>query len=683
MTGKKRLIEQGFPIAKVSKIATRESWRKEINRPTSYIHKWWARRLGSVFRSLLLASEEYDESTFFDKYYNGGDLSNRVVLDPFMGSGTTITEAVKLRAKVVGVDINPVAVGLVQTALEKYDIQEVKATFENLKRSCANKIRRFYKAKYKGMNVAVLYYFWVKTIKCDDCGKEIPLFKSTVFSKNAYATKKPQAYSVCPNCGHINSILYNASKCTCEHCKQSYDPQKGNTSGVWYICPHCGKHEKIVDYVRRKKSPLESRMYAKMVYDQEGKKHYLGIDAYDLKLYEEASKMLVDYKNFIPDDDIKDGINTNQILNYQYTKWNQMFNNRQLLSFCILEQEILKIKNLELRRLFSYLMSGTLEFNNMFCSFKGEGTGAVRPLFYNHILKNEMMPLEANVWGEKVSSGSFSTFFKSRILRMMDYKEHPFELKITDKGVTEKVFPQNCRIEVHPTNSLTKWSLNTPLILCQDSTHLPLPDNCVDLIVTDPPFFDNVNYSELADFFYVWLRKMNIGIGSKEQPSTRSNGEVQDNKSDLFSKKLCSVFKEGHRLLKKDGSLIFTYHHSRTDGWVSVYNAICGAGYVIQQVFPIKAEMAVSVAIMSAKTPINYDLVFVCKKNDDHSVVKPELDPIDEYKSLVEKFNSEHLNFSDGDKKILMYGIALKLLSNKGETIITEEKLAKTMAKWN
>lgn len=93
--------------------------------------------------------------------------------------------------------------------------------------------------------------------------------------------------------------------------------------------------------------------------------------------------------------------------------------------------------------------------------------------------------------------------------------------------------------------------------------------------------------------------------------------------------------------------------------------------------------MAVSVAIMSAKTPINYDLVFVCKKNDDHSVVKPELDPIDEYKSLVEKFNSEHLNFSDGDKKILMYGIALKLLSNKGETIITEEKLAKTMEKWN
>lgn len=682
MPGKRMIIEQGFPFAEISEIATRESWRKETNRPTSYIHKWWARRLGSVFRSLLIASEESDEKLFFDEYYGGGHFEGKVILDPFMGSGTTVTEAVKLRNKVIGVDINPVAVGLVRTALEKYDIKEVENTFNQLSVSCASKILKFYKAKYRNEEVDVLYYFWVRTIKCDDCGEEIPLFKSTVFSKNAYVSKKPLAYSVCPSCGYINSIHYNDELCICEKCKYEYNPQKGNVKGVWYTCPHCGKHERVVDYVRREKKPLKAKMYAKMILDHEGKKRYLPIDDYDLSLYKEASNFMLDYENLIPADNIKPGINTNQILNYQYKKWNQMFNDRQLLAFGILINEILKIENFKLRRLFAYLMSGTLEFNNMFCSFKGEGTGAVRPLFYNHILKNEMMPLEANVWGTKASSGSFSVFFRTRILRMLNYKEHPFELKLTDKNTSEKVFLKNCKIGVHPTELVAKWSSLNPLILCQDSAHLPLPAGCVDLIVTDPPFFDNVNYSELADFFYVWLRKMNVGVGNEKQESTRSKREVQDSNSQAFSEKLSDVFKEGHRLLKQNGRLVFTYHHSRTDGWVSVFNAICGAGYTIQQVFPIKAEMAVSVALTSAKIPINYDLVFVCRKTLNNMSKNLHADFRKEYEELIAKMTLKNLSFTKGDKKVLMYGIALKQLSNEGKIKITENELEKIIEQW-
>lgn len=682
MKKKELLIEQGFPFEQISAVATQESWRKEINRPTSYIHKWWARRLGSVFRSLLIGAAESDIKLFFDDYYGRKLPQNKVILDPFMGSGTTVTEAVKLGEKVIGVDINPVAVGLVRTSLEKYDQNEVLNTFKKLTTSCAPQIKQFYKAQYLGKETDVLYYFWVDVIQCEDCGEEIPLFKSTIFSKNAYPSKKPQAYSICPFCWHINSVKYNDSICVCEKCHREYNPQKGNAKGVGYTCPHCGKHEKIIDYIRRKKEPLSFKMYAKMIIDEGGNKYYLDIDEYDLSLYKKACISLKKYEKILPDDLIKEGINTNQIINYRYKKWKQMFNARQLLAFGILMDEIIKIEKLELRRLFAYLMSGTLEFNNMFCSFKGEGTGAVRPLFYNHILKNELMPLEANVWGEKTSSGSFSTFFKTRILRMLDYKEHPFEIKLVNKSKSEKVFLNNCNVEVSPTDSVEKWSVSRPLILCQNSASLPLPDGCVDLIVTDPPFFDNVNYSELADFFYVWLRKMNIGIGNKDQTSTRTIEEVQDNDSEGFSRKLCNVFTEGNRLLKKDGKLIFTYHHSKSDGWVSVYNSICNSGFIIQQVFPIKAEMSVSVAIMAAKYPINYDLVFVCKKATKYTQLEMDFDLFDEYQMLLKKIDTEGLIFSEGDKKILMYGLILKQLSNKGELLIDKHKIEKVIEEW-
>lgn len=682
MVKKKSLIEQEFPFEYISTIAEQESWRKEVNRPTSYIHKWWARRLGSVFRALIIGGAETEGTNLYEKFYSGTTYGRLSVFDPFMGSGTTITETIKLGANVVGSDINSIAATIVKTALEKYDRNEVISTYKELESRCSEQIKRFYKTQYDGEEVDVLYYFWVKVIDCDSCGTKFPLYKSTVFSKNAYASKKPQAQSVCPFCGHINQIRYDDKSCICKKCEGSYNPQKGNIRGIEYVCPKCGKHEKIVDYARRTKKIIPERMYAKMVYDADGVKHYADIDEQDITLFKQAQNIVSQYSSYIPTDEIHEGINTNQIINYQYKRWSNMFNARQLLAFGILSEEIKKIPKFELRRLFAVLMSGTLEFNNMFCSFKGEGTGAVRPLFYNHILKNELMPLEANVWGLKASSGSFSTMFETRIIRMLDYKESPFELRIREDGKTEKVPLDHCTIEVTPTDKVEQWDINKPLILCKDSANTELPDECIDLVVTDPPFFDNVNYSELADFFYVWLKKMNVGIGNDKADTTRSAGEVQDNNPKRFSNKLCAVLSETNRLLKKEGLLIFTYHHSKTEGWVSVYNAIRNAGYTISEVIPIKAEMAVSVAIMAAKVPINYDLVFICRKTPEYTQMNLPISTLIEYQNMLKKIKKSNLKFSDGDKAILLYGLALKQLSATGIDRIEASDIEAVINSW-
>ena len=115
--GPRAIEDQAFPFEVFSQAAELESWRKEINRPLSHIHKWWAQRLGTVFRAILigaLAPKGADLETLF---YSKVQSPDALVFDPFMGSGTTLTEAVKIGARAIGRDINPVAHFLVRTLL--------------------------------------------------------------------------------------------------------------------------------------------------------------------------------------------------------------------------------------------------------------------------------------------------------------------------------------------------------------------------------------------------------------------------------------------------------------------------------------------------------------------------------------------------------------------------------------
>lgn len=260
----------------------------------------------------------------------------------------------------------------------------------------------------------------------------------------------------------------------------------------------------------------------------------------------------------------------------------------------------------------------------MFASYKGEGTGAIRHMFAHHILKPERVPIEGNVWGTSKSSGSFSTLFKSRLLRAIEYHAAPFELEIertngSNKG--KRVFgasaPLSGRVE-------TKWPpLPKPAsraiyLSCGSSATTGLPDASVDLVVTDPPFFDNVHYSELADFFFAWQQLGPSPFVGKCM-TTRHAEEVQDTSAEQFAAKLRAVFAECCRVLREDGLLVFTYHHSRMDGWTSLADAVVGAGFSLVNCHPVKSEMSVAAPKSQAKEPIQLDVVLVCRKQEADS----------------------------------------------------------------
>ena len=619
-----KAIEVAFPVEQISQLAERESYRKEIFRPLYHIHKWWANRLGSVFRGIVLGAVSGSDVDIWKDFYKKHDLKDICVLDPFMGSGTTLGEAAKLGAKPVGCDINPVSTFAVRQALTDVDIDKLERAFHKLEKEVKPEIERYYTTIDRETNlpVSVLYYFWVKLVETPS-GETIPLFNSYVFSKNAYPKQKPSAQIVCPSCWSVNTGRYDAISLKCNQCSHEFNPQNG-PANAQYVTDSLGNKFRIKELLPKDGRPLRHRLYAIIALNKDGEKVYLSPNTYDLDLVEEAGRRLTEENLPLPTMPVRPGHNTNQARGYNYLCWRDFFNSRQMLCLGLLLKKIQAIKSDVIRDQFLCLFSGTLEFNNLFCSFKGEGTGAVRHMFSHHILKPERTPLENSVWGTSKSSGTFASLFKSRLLKAKSYLQTPSEIYFPEDMFGNMEMKSQYLVASNPvklkiTNSWEEFSRhpNQALVLNGDSADLPIPDKSIDAIVTDPPYFDFVHYSELSDFFFAWLAPV---LANRypffDRASSYHEREVQNKDSDDFARNLGRVFRECYRVLKDGGILSFSFHHSRPEGWSAIYKALRDARFSVVTSYPIHAEMKVASPKTSAKEPISLDMILVCKKQE-------------------------------------------------------------------
>jgi putative DNA methylase len=203
---------------------------------------------------------------------------------------------------------------------------------------------------------------------------------------------------------------------------------------------------------------------------------------------------------------------------------------------------------------------------------------------------------------------------------------------------------------------------------CGDSARTDIPTGSVDLVVTDPPLFDNVHYSELADFFYAWQRVLLPDGDSNASATTRNPREVQDGNKGAFARKLEDVFRECERVLRPDGLLAFTYHHSRDDGWEAVAEAVAGAGFRFVAAQPIKSEMSVAAPKSKAKNPIDIDVVLVCKKSRFDKRQRAGIETArkvarEAAQEKVELFSRKRTPLSVADERVILLSQLLTALS--------------------
>jgi putative DNA methylase len=670
-------LEVDFPASALSSIGLKESWRKEVHRPATSTHKWWAKRLGTVFRGIITSAAAVDADQALRFYSSRTSLSGMTILDPFGGSGTTAVEAVKLGARAVSFDINPVATLVQRQALQAWDEEVLHRAFSAVEKACRHEIDRVHRTEE---GFTVLYYFWVAVAECGTCSEAVRLFDSPIFSRNAYPKRVPRVQLVCPVCSDIKEGRYDFEFATCRNGHEF--GRKGAVSGALMTCSQ-GHRSKIKEALRG--NPPHYEMYAKMVWDGHAKS-YQPITDWDRALYKECEELLkrLPANSILPRGSLEKGHNTSQAIGWNFTEWRNFFNARQLYSLSILASAVSDcVPSGPEREALCALFSGTLEFNNMFCSFKGEGTGAVRHMFSHHILKPERAPLEAHPWGTPQSSGSFSTLFKSRLGAAHSYKADPADL-VEREGEVVRVRgisrPLNTRISTS-FDSFAMDDLSDAYVATCNAARTDLPDASVDLVITDPPYMDNVHYAELADFFHAWLSEMRPYDEYPTGPTTRTVGEVQHAEAKEFGLAIAAVWSECARALKPEGLVAFTFHQARISGWIELVRSLRSAGLRITAIQPVKGEMTTSVTKSGAKEPSNLDSVVVCRKAAQTTGAAPSLS--NEYErsyALLSGLIAEGVDVGAGDIRSVMRGSLLAALSFESDDLESQAAMVDSMA---
>jgi len=150
----------------------------------------------------------------------------------------------------------------------------------------------------------------------------------------------------------------------------------------------------------------------------------------------------------------------------------------------------------------------------------------------------------------------------------------------------------------------------------------------IPLVITDPPYAGNVNYAELTDFFYVWMRLVLANrypaFAPEETPKAEEiiENPTRGKTTEDFEQGLTAVFWECHRVVDDDGLLVFTFHHSAERAWEALLRSICNAGFEIIGVYPIHSESEASFQLVG-KEAIAYDLIHVCRKRARQATIEP------------------------------------------------------------
>jgi adenine-specific DNA methylase len=698
-------IERGFPIERVNEIAEKESRAKQHYRPIYTMHKWWARRPGCLFRAITLYSlldehttvddvEVYepgenqqlgsngldqddlvkaisdvsmdDPEPLWDFYPKDVRIKDKKILDPFMGGGTSLVEASRFGVDSLGVDLNPVAWFVTKKELDagQTDIEELEAAFEHVKEDVADKILQYYRTPCPNgdHDADVMYNFWIKELDCVSCGHTVPLFKDYRIAAGRY--ENDDKYNVlCPGCGAVTLVDDWQEESECDKCQYEFVPKNGNVSrGGYYNCPDCGQKESITNAIADQ-GKADMRLHAVEYYcgecenkglDKSDYKGYKKADATDKNLYNKAErdwKTRTDLNQFVPSENIPEGaitaassISGNDVFQHGLEKWTDLFNDRQLLA---LSQILKSISNLPEGNPREYLLlafSETLNYVNMMSIYQPSTNKGIN-IFKSNSFDPPARPIENNPWGTEFGAGNFQAMW-DMVKKGVEYAHSPTERHVIDGETieTEKF--------AHPIGQNSK-------VYQDDMRNITSKDE-FDAVITDPPYYDNIIYSEVADYFYVWqkilLEDKYPGFDQDKTPRTESivTNPYLDKTAEDFEHEMGQALAVINRALKEDGTLAFTYHHSDEESWGELLESLCENNFEVTATYPINSDLHKFIGGES----VAFDIVIIARPTENRTPISWRQLRIDILNKLdkIQESLEENRDLTQGDIGVIEMG---------------------------
>ena len=589
-------IDSTFNVELADKLARLETYNKHYYRPNTYLHKWWARRCGTTFRLILkhlvTSSDQQD-------YYSAKGLEGRIILDPMMGGGTTLHEALRLGANVIGIDLDPIPILQARATLTEIPLPELEQAYTDFYRTMRSDLAGYFTTSCPHCQTAAESWFVLYGARRHCACGEVLVVDSYLLRQEADGSH----IRLCPDCGQV---VAGSDLC---HCAGNNDPPVIERSTT--VCPNCHdvyREDFDVPYYAR---------YEALVVAGHCPQHRLFFRSTG-PATRSALRRADDRRpnlTFHPQDFVveagRKSINLRRRGIHSYL---DLFSSRQLL---VMERAIELLPQSEIVRLnLALLLSTSLEFNSLLCGYKGKNKrrpGAIRHAFAHHAYSFPYTALENNLLYPRKASGTLQKLFHSRIRRGRSWAIQPRERDLLQPKATfvDIVGEVDQGIEVTDFNQLRSGTHR--FLLHQGSaTRLNLPDGSVDAIVTDPPYFDSVQYSDLSAYFRVWLQQM---LPEQAQWSFDVSDSAvdphNDDRASRYTELIGQIFAECYRVLRKpDGRLIFTFHHWNPKAWAALTTSLQQAGFTLLNRVVVHSENPISVHIANMNA-LTHDAILV------------------------------------------------------------------------
>lgn len=596
-------IDTSFPEDEVERLATQESYNKHLYRPNTYLHKWWARRSGTTFRFIL--KQLVDDAVRRD-FYRAGGLEGVIILDPMMGGGTTIHEAIRMGANCIGVDVDPIPVVQARASLEYLPMSEKEEVFASFETALHRSIGSLFKVCCPRCGSVSDFQFVLHALRRRCACREVETIDSYILREDGQGS-----VSICPECRTV-------FRDSCHECRAGNTPvllpllDRSQTS-----CPRCN-----MPYEDRLDLPFWQR-YTPVAVSGSCREHGSFWKTIEDDDFQRMHGAAVKYDNYSelrrPDFPVFEGPKSGDLLSRGIDCYLDLFTKRQLL---FLDEAIRLVHSApRAHQLWlGLLVSTSLEFNCLLCGYKGAGSrrpGAIRHVFSHHAYSFPYTALENNPLFPLKTSGTLKLLFRDRIQKAGKWAALPVERRIID-GQTKQVTISGEVDSGDLASSFTsiREGVRKVYVTQRDFRSMDLPDGSVDHVVTDPPYYDNVQYTNLSAFFRVWLRQLLPDEADWDYDVQSSVVAVDGSQTERYEDALCDIWRKCHSALRKPhGRLIFTFHHWKADAWAALTLSLKHAHFFLTNRYVVSSENPISVHIRRLRA-LKHDCVLVLRPTE-------------------------------------------------------------------
>lgn len=411
---------------------------------------------------------------------------------------------------------------------------------------------------------------------------------------------------------------------------------------------------------------------------------------YNAAIAEWDSRKYADLADFWPRSEVPYGFmtavaNSDIRVNYGFTHWWTMFNPRQLLVNAVLLKTISTVGDYD-PSVREYVLAAYQQYlrnQNLFALWNIQAD-QLEPMFSNNNYHPKATSVENNVFAP-YGRGNWNACASS-LLETLKWRSDPWETVAKDN--LSNSFPAIAeRIAGRSAKAYPKDSVGNARIACTSSTSLDqVPALTFDMVITDPPFGGLLHYSELADFFHVWLRLVlkekypdifGPELSPKALEAVANKAREPDNPDGFYQRLLTACWKEAHRILKPGGILAFTFHHSEDAPWVAVLESLFDAGFYLEATYPIRSDETKGEGEFGSKT-IEYDIIHVCRKRTEEPkpvswgrMRREVLADVRQLQSMLE--NHARAGLPAADLQVIRRGKALEYFSRHYGNVYVDE----------